>query len=168
MKNQTRASEAEGKVAGDRLSGVAHLQDSLGAVCMWHEDVFFSARPGSGLRGKTGIGFPQSAAGGSLQLTCDDLVRCEHALSNLERNKLQVIFYETSVPGCLNTFPLTLLCTVSPNDVFIKVPPPHFQQTHTHTHTHARTHTHTHTHTRTHTHTHTHTHSHSVSDHFGY
>lgn len=92
----------------------------------------FSARPGSGPRSKTGIGFPQSAMGGSLQLTCDDLVRCEHALSNLEQNKLQVIFYETSVPGCLKTFPPTLLCTVSPNDVFIKSTP-HLHHTHTHT-----------------------------------
>ena len=55
-----------------------------------------------GPRGKTGIGFRQRAVGGRLQLTCDDLVRCERALSNLEGNKLEVIFYETSVPGCLN------------------------------------------------------------------
>lgn len=64
-------------------------------------DTVFSARPSLGLRGKTGIGFPQAAAGGRLQLTCDDLVRCERTLSNLEGNKLEVIFYETSVPGCL-------------------------------------------------------------------
>lgn len=73
-----------------------------------------------GLRGKTGIGFPQSAAGGRLQLTCDDLVRCERALSNLEGNKLEVIFYETSVSGCLKGSLSLLLCTVSPTDVFIK------------------------------------------------
>lgn len=52
----------------------------------------FSARPGLGLRSKTGIVFPQSAVGGRLQLTCDDLVRCERALSSLEGNKLEVIF----------------------------------------------------------------------------
>lgn len=51
----------------------------------------FSARPGLGLRSKTGIVFPQSAVGGRLRLTCDDLVRCERALSSLEGNKLEVI-----------------------------------------------------------------------------
>lgn len=50
---------------------------------------------------KLGFGFRQRAVGGRLQLTRDDLVRCERALSNLEGNKLEVIFYEASVPGCL-------------------------------------------------------------------
>lgn len=61
----------------------------------------FPGRPGFGLSGKTEIRFRQRAVGGRLQLTRDDLVRCERALSNLEGNKLEVIFYETSVSGCL-------------------------------------------------------------------
>lgn len=64
-------------------------------------DTVFSAKSGLGLRGKTGIEFHQRAVGDRLQLTRDDLVRCERALSNLEGNKLEVIFYETSVPSCL-------------------------------------------------------------------
>lgn len=80
----------------------------------------FSASTDLGPRGKTGIGFPPGAAGGRLQLTCDDLVRCERALSNLEANKLGVIFYEPSVRACLWALPRSPPCTVSPTDVFIK------------------------------------------------
>lgn len=42
--------------------------------------------------------FQPRAVGGCLLLTRDDLVRCEHALSNLGGNKLEVIFYEDYIP----------------------------------------------------------------------
>lgn len=99
-----------------RLSGLAHLQDSLGAVRLWHEDVFSLPGLARGCAAKLGSGFlggQRGAAGGRLQLTCDDLVRCERALSNLERNKLQVIFYETSVPGLSQDFSLPHRCALS-------------------------------------------------------
>lgn len=44
------------------------------------------------------LGFRPRAVGGCLPLTCDDLVRCERALSNLGGNKLEVIFYEGCIP----------------------------------------------------------------------
>lgn len=105
---------------------------------MQRDTVFSLPGPGLGLRGKTGIRFCQHAVGGRLQLTLDDLVRCERALSNLEGNKLEVIFYETSVPSCLKAPLSLLLCTVSPTDVFIKSA----AVAHKHTLTHTLTHTH--------------------------
>lgn len=105
---------------------------------MRRDTVFSLPGPGLGLRGKTGIRFRQHAVGGRLQLTRDDLVRCERALSNLERNKLEVIFYETSVPGCLKDTLSLLLCTVSPTDVFIKSAAVAHKRTLTHTHIHTR------------------------------
>lgn len=91
-----------------------------GGACVRRDAVFSLLGPVV-LRGKSGVGFRQRAVGGRLQLTRDDLVRCERALSNLGGNKLKVIFYETSVPGCLRTPPPSLpRCTVSSADVFIK------------------------------------------------
>lgn len=97
-----RSSTQAGGRAAEGLSGAAHLQKPLRSVYVCGVTLcFLCPGPGLGLRSKTGIGFRQRAVGGRLQLTRDDLVRCERALSNLQGNKLEVIFYEASVPGCL-------------------------------------------------------------------
>lgn len=81
--------------------GSSTSAEYIKCVCIPHDGVFSLPGQGLGPCGKSRIGFRQCAVGGRLQLTRDDLVRCERALSNLEGNKLKVIFYEASIPGCL-------------------------------------------------------------------